>query len=480
MSRRNRRHWGDRPPAPEGGRAHAAQQAVERIYHSAHGGRPDFTRFDRRPPRWQRWAVAGMLIALAAAALAAWAGFVVFGPGRRGNETLTVTIDAPPATGIGDAVIYRVTVVNDARVPVAAATLEVRTPEDFLLAAAEPAPDDTRTLRWTLGAIGAGGRAEVALHGHLYGAPTAQTRITATTLYRPGNFNADFEARAEATTVLGASMVTLALEGPPRAVPGEEVTYTVRAMQTGDTPSPPLRVTLDVPRAFVLRETNPKRENDLALSWMVGELAPGAERTITVRGRFTAGAATPFDLRATATITPSGSRTLLLADTTMYTEVLGSAVALVATANDQTAAFPVHAGDALRIRIVARNNGTAPIRQLTARAVFDATSVAEKSILNFNASTDPANGAAVGEQLAPGLRRGTVTWTSAEIPALAELAPGATHTIDIAIPLHTSTTLPGMSARATLTFHAALTVGAVGDTATPFTITTTPIAISVQ
>ncbi|MDO8629910.1 MAG: (d)CMP kinase, partial [Phycisphaerales bacterium] len=361
-----------------------------------------------------------------------------------------------------------------------AASLDVRLPEDFLLADADPQPDDTRGLRWTLGALDRGDHVTITLRGHLYGTPEQPARITATAVYRPGNFNADFETRSEATTILGASPIALTLVGPPRSVPGTDITYTIHAAHTGTTTSPVIRIALDVPRTFVLRESNPKRASEHELAWVLSELTPGAERTITVRGHFTAGAATPYDLRATATITPSGGRALTLSQATTQTEVLGSAVALLTTVNDQTSGFSAHAGDTIRFRIVARNDGAAPIRSLVVRTVFDATSVAEKSILNFGAITDSANGTAVGEQLAPRLRRGTVTWTATEIPTLADVAPGEQRTIDLAIPLHTPTTLPGMSDHGTITFHAALTVGSIADTATPFTITTTPIAITVQ
>lgn len=441
---------------------------------------PDLTRLDRRPPGWRRWAIAGGLVTLAVLAAAAWASLLVFKPysSVRGSD-VAVTITAPPRTTMGDELTYRIRIANDDRVPLARAELEVRPPEGFALIETTPLVDDARGIRWTLGSIAGNSDTIVTIRGRLYGTPSTPAAISAIVLYRPGNFNADFETRADATTVLDASPITLTITGPTQTVPGEQTTYTIAYANDGTLAIPSVRVHLDVPRTFVFASATPVRVNNRELAWELGELGVGSSGAITVRGAFSAGAPEPTTMRVSATIAPNGKRFVLTAQEAQIT-VLGGNVALIATANDQTSGFPARVGDTLRFRIVARNDGAVPLRSLTARAVFDATSAAERSILNFSAITEPAHGTAVGEQLAPGLRRGTIAWTSTEIPALGELAPGAHHVIDLMIPLHTASSLSDIPERGSVTFHAELTVGAIGDTTTPFTVATTPIAITMQ
>ncbi|MDO8425536.1 MAG: hypothetical protein Q7T01_03410 [bacterium] len=457
-----------------------ARETVERLYRDRNGNLRDPRRFDRRPPAWRRWTIGGGLVLLVILAIAAWTSFVVFRPFRpAAGDGIALTIAAPPIAAIGSDVSYRITIANEDRVPIAAATLELQLPPGYLLAAAEPAPDDARETRWTLGTIAGNAQMTIELRGHLYGEPGAAANTAATIVYRPSNFNADFEERADATTVLGTSPLALAMDGPTRTVPNETVTYVVTYEHLGEEPLTDVTLRVDVPRSFALTSVEPTRTNDLELAWVLGALAPGDTGTVKLHGRFQTGSPTPHTIRARASIAPSGTA-LTVASADTVTEVIGGNVMLLATANDQTSSFAAEPGAPLRFRVAVRNDGQEPIRNIAIRAVFDAASVGERSILNYTAMQDAANGDANGEQLAPGLRRGTIVWTAEHIPALVQLAPGAQATLDFTIPVHTATSLPGFPQRGSVQFHTAATIGATGALEKPYTVTTDPMTIEIQ
>lgn len=439
------------------------EEAVSRIYRDNDGKLPDFTRLDRRPPTWRRWAVGGGLLLLALLAVAAWASFLIFKPYTTvSGGNVAVRIDAPPTATIGQEIAYRITVANDDRVPLAQAAVELRLPEDFAVTAADPPPDDARGFRWTLGTIPANSKRAVELRGRLYGTPNQEVRIEATAVYRPANFNADFQSPATATTVLGVSPITLTIDGPTEAVPGESVTYTLAYEHTGELAVPETAITLEVPRTFVLTTAAPERSRTDELLWNLGALQPKAKGTITVTGTFRSGAKEPHRLRAIAAMEPVPGHRLALSQPEHVTAVLGGDAVITATVNDQTNGMDAPPGSALRFRIAVRNDGELELRSLTMWAILEATSVAERSILNFGAIQDPANGITVGEQLAPGLRRGTITWTSKEIPALAALPPGEQRQFDFTIPIHNAETLPGFPATGRIQFVAMVGIGATG------------------
>ncbi|MBI2483328.1 hypothetical protein HYV74_04115 [Candidatus Uhrbacteria bacterium] len=441
------------------------RENVERIYRDADGNLPDFTRLDRRPPTWRRWAIAGSLVALAMLAVAAWTSFLLFKPYAvsSGSDVL-LTIDAPSAVGFGEETTYRVTLTNNDRVPLASSSIELRLPGDFRMITALPTPDDTHTLRWTLGTIPDHGHKTIEVRGQIFGAPANSVVIDALAIYRPANFNADFQTTASASTVLGASPIALSIEGPTEILPRSPVTYTLTYEHLGERILPPMQVTVDAPRTFVLTSAKPERARKDLLQWSLGELPPNAKGTIILTGNFTDGGRDPITLRATALLKTTNDHSIALASTETSTMVVGGDVAVVATANDQATALDVHAGDTLRFRSTIRNDGTKPLQGVTVHAILEAPAIGDRSILNFNHITDTANGIAIGEQLGAGRRRGTITWTATEIPALTTIPPGEQRQIDFVLPLHTTESLPGFPTKGTITFRTTVDIATTGTT----------------
>jgi len=454
-------------------------EAVERIYRDDRGHLPDFSRLDRRPATWHRWVIGGGLITLALLAVAAWGSFLVFKPYTSSGGNVAVTVDAPKTVAFGEEFTYRITVANDDRVPLATAALEVRLPDDFAVTTADPAPDDARGFRWTIGTIPAAERRSFDIRGRLYSAPDAPARLEAIAVYRPANFNAEFQSDADATTTLSASPVALTLSGPDHAVPNASVTYTIAYEHTGTLTTPPATIALDVPRSFVFASATPERSRGDTLLWNIGALAPQAKGQITIVGSFTVGQKEPIIVSATIAIEPAPGKRTVIQTSEVQTPVLGGDIVLIATANDQTAGFAVAPGDAIRLRIAVRNDGRESLERVRVHAVLDATAVAERSIINFSGMTDAANGTAIGEQLAPGLRRGTITWTEREIPELAALAPGAQRQIDLTLPLHTAASLPGFPGQSRVTITAAVDVAKTGAVEEPRRATAAPIELTI-
>ena len=380
---------------------------------------------------------------------------------------------------LGEEFAYRITVANADRIPLATASLDVRLPSDFTVTTADPTPDDARGFRWTIGTIRAEETRTFTIRGRLYGKPESSARIETVAVYRPANFNADFQTTASATTTLDSSPVELTLTGPENAVPNASVTYTIAYAYAGTLTTPPAIIALDVPRTFVFASATPERTSSDALLWRIATLEPGAKGTIAVTGSFTAGQREPVAIRASVAIEPAPDRRVELHAQEVQTPVLGGDAILIATVNDQTSGFSVAPGDTLRFRLTLRNDGKDDLRDLRVHAIFEATAVTERSILNFSAMTDPANGTAIGEQLAPGLRRGTITWMPKDAPELAALTPGTMRQLDVAIPLHTAASLPGFPAQGRITFTGAMDIGSTGAIAKPRRITTAPITLQV-
>lgn len=435
----------------------ARLQVVERVYRDDRGALPDFSRFDRRSPTWRRWAIGGGLVALAILAVAAWASFLVFKPyAVTSGGNVVVTIDAPTTVIIGGEISYRIRITNDDRIPVASLALELKLPPNFAMISSDPVPDEGRELRWTIGALPARESEEIEIRGRLYGAPKTEARVEALAIYRPANFNADFQVISSAVTTFDPSPLTIGVTGPSDVLPGEQVAYLIEYTNTGSRATSPAKLVLEVPRSFVLTSATPERIRKDELLWNLGEIAPQAKGTITVLGTFGNDARDAMNIRAMVVIEPEVGQRLTQAEATAITKVLAGDVSLVATVNDQSGAITATPGMSLQFRVALRNTGTAELRGITVAANIEATAVNERSIFDFNALVDVANGIVVGQQKTPGMRVGTITWTAKEVPGLAALKPGDQIIIPFSLPIRSGDGVPA-DARATFTTSAQIT-----------------------
>jgi uncharacterized repeat protein (TIGR01451 family) len=144
--------------------------------------------------------------------------------------------------------------------------------------------------------------------------PTGLTATTVTT--RPNrvitsatpNPNNDFGLRTGGGTIAQAPGVTIVKRGPASVRRGDRFTYTVRVRNTSRAVARNVRVTdpvpgdltlVSVPRGATLRNG--------VVTWTLGDLAPGASRTLSMRVRVNP-TSTVRSVRNTATVTATGLR----------------------------------------------------------------------------------------------------------------------------------------------------------------------------
>jgi hypothetical protein len=453
------------------------QSPVERLYREQHRVPNRLTRA-RQP--WKRRLIGGGLVLLALIAAAAWAGLLLFRPlSAPTSGDMTLLIDAPPAAPIGADLTYTITMINDDRVPLARTALEVRLPPHFTLIEAEPLPDDTRGLQWTIGTIPARGKQTVTIRGQLFGEPGTAANIEAIALYRPANFNADFEQVARTTTTLGASPFLLTVTGPKQSIPGDPVLYTITYRATESVTLPPGSILLELPRSFHVTETTPERSRDDALEWQIGELTDNTQGTITIRGQYTQGSRNPIPAMTSLRIAPIDRAPITIASHQIGTEVLGGDARLFTTVNDQTSNFAAPPGSDLRARLTLRNDGNDALEGINAQIFLDATSVTEQSILRTSAAD--LNGATLSEeQLAAGFRRIALTWTPESAPELQRLDPGAQAQLNITIPIHTAETLAGFPSAGQVIIEGAITIDKTGALKRLRRVSTDAISIEIK
>ncbi|HEU5115084.1 MAG TPA: hypothetical protein VFT74_00255, partial [Isosphaeraceae bacterium] len=178
---------------------------------------------------------------------------------------------------------------------------------------------------------------------------------------RGGN---DLEAHSrKPTTRIVASEISVNLEGPRAQYLNQPMTYRAHVKNTGDGPAPDASLRIDVDdmcRIVSVSKTDPKgvtpAESGNTLSWNLGDLEPGGERTVS----FTVTTRGTQDLKheavATSACAAGGDRAEMGTDRETIATNIITLPALVLEMVDET--DPVKVGDQEQYRIVVRNQGT--------------------------------------------------------------------------------------------------------------------------
>ncbi|MEK7189456.1 MAG: hypothetical protein AAB666_00550 [Patescibacteria group bacterium] len=377
----------------------------------------------------------GLLFFFAFLAGVSWAGFFVFGSGQKFSEDkIEIKINGPEEAQSGENVTYRLVIRNRQRTPLANTSLEVRYPDNFQIASVNPTSDDKESRRWDFGAINEDEEKTIEISGALFGAPPMDLTLRTFLSYRPANFNADFQKVSNFITHLASVPVEVSITGPDAVGPGEEAIYAVSVLNKAEEPMKNLELSLKLPTNLKINSFEPAPTQGQTV-WKLAELAPQASSTIKIKSIFTAGATEAAPTLSAILNLRADGQLFQQASAEKITNLTQSALSLTMAANGSVEKQSVNFGDKISFLISFENSGTVSLKNLTLRAMLDIPYDSAKSILNWTALEDKANGAVQGEQRSATVRRGIITWTKAQIPALAELKPKAKGTVEFVIPI---------------------------------------------
>lgn len=377
----------------------------------------------------------GLLFFFAFLAGVSWAGFFVFGNGQKFSEDkIEIKINGPEEARSGEDIIYRLVIRNRQRTPLANTSLEVRYPDNFKLVTVNPASDDKENRRWDFGAIGEDEEKTVEITGRLFGAPPTDLTLRVFLSYRPANFNADFQKVGNFITRLLPLPVELSIIGPDTVGPGEEANYIINVLNTDVEPIKNLELSVKLPVNLKINSLMPAPTQGQTV-WKLAELAPQASSTVKIKSVFTAGMTEAAPVLSAILNLRADGQLFQQASAEKITNLTQSALTLTMAANGSVEKQSVNFGDKISFLISFENSGTVSLKNLTLRAVLDIPYDSAKSILNWTALEDKANGAVQGEQRSTTVRRGIITWNKTQIPALAELKPKAKGVVEFIIPI---------------------------------------------
>lgn len=368
----------------------------------------------------------GLLIFFATLSAISWAGFFLFAPSnlKFSGEGVLVTAEGPDKVKSGEKVSYVIRWKNDENIPLGTANLRLRLPKEFAVRETRPAAQDGT---WAIGSVAPGRSGEITVDGVFSAAVGTSLDLQAILTYKPGDFNSEFQKVATSGILVNDSVLTVKSEGPAKALPGDQVTFTLTYANASDAPFNRLRLRVEYPPDFIADTAQPAAMNSEKTEWEIAAVEPGKNGTVAITGTFASGARGSRELTATIGFLDQADRWLEQSRSTLATNIvegnLVTALILNGSANDQTANF----GDTLRYSVTYKNTGQAVLGDVAFTVnIQSEPTVTNQPLVVWNDLKDKQEGVRDGDR---------VTWNKKQVTSLEKILAGQEGVIDFELPL---------------------------------------------
>jgi hypothetical protein len=216
---------------------------------------------------------------LASSAVAAWLFFS--GKSVISNDNIDMQISGPVSVPGGEELNLQVEIVNRNPVPLILADLIVEYPEGTK-SPSNVGTDMPRT-RETIGTIAPGASVKKTIRGVLFGVEGTQKKVAISLEYQIEDSNALFKKDHDYNVLLSSAPVAIKVDALKEITPGQEITLTAHIISNSSKVLSNMLVSVDYPFGFVPTVTDPKPAYN-ANVWNLGDLTPGSERVITIKG----------------------------------------------------------------------------------------------------------------------------------------------------------------------------------------------------
>ncbi len=387
--------------------------------------------------------------------------YFVFGAGNlvAAPENIDILVRGPSTIQGGQAAELQIVVTNRNNATLELADLIVtypkgtRSPADFTT--------DLPQQRVSLGAIEPGGRRQGTVSAVFLGSENASLTAHVELEYRTVNSSAIYAAQSDYMFALASAPVSIAIEANDEAVAGQPLLLTATVRANADTLVKDVVLEASYPFGFKFDYSEPETKN--GVFWELGDLRPGEERIIRVRGILEGQESDErlFTLRAgTRRNKDSKAIDYLVAESTHRLAIakpfIGLGIAVNKETGDNAAVSKV--GETVNVTVSYVNNLGTPISNavIVARLTglkLDDTSI--RTIDGFYRSSDR-----------------TVLWDKTTTRGvLSDLAPGARGTLNFSFEMpNEEVALELREAQVDIAIHAA--GKRVGDAGVPETLQT--------
>ena len=211
-------------------------------------------------------------------------GFAIYmflgGGNTVSNENIDISILGNAFTAGGEELPLQIEIINKNNSPLELADLLVEYPKGSSVDLSQ----DAERLRSSLGTIPAGGVRNENVKVVLFGEQGSIKPLKISLEYRIQGSNAIFVKEKPYEVSISSAPINLSIEAPTEASPNQDVVLNVKSILNATKAASKILVKLDYPVGFqfVSAKPSPSFGDNV---WSLGDLAPGAERDISVVGK---------------------------------------------------------------------------------------------------------------------------------------------------------------------------------------------------
>ncbi len=442
---------------------------LKKIYVEKDGRMPNLSHMQKQSSSRSTRFLLKLVLFLLLISVVAWGGFLLWTQTLFENtDELQVSFEGPDTVKAGEIVYYTIAYENIARTSLENLTLTLHLPDTFIITQTSPEP--TEGERWNLVDMTPQSDGKIMIGGIFRSDVESTQTLQALITYRPGNTHADFQTLENKKVAVDSSVLEIAIEGPRKALTGDEVTYTIALQNTGDTLTENVAATLLIPEGFEITSAEPAQEispEGDPLSpplWKFSELPSKESQTITLKGQFISTAEGTQTLTAQALFLKEDDTTTIQQSQEITTEVVNGALVFHLILNGSAESQTTTLGKNLRGSIDFENTGSETLEGLSFILTLDVPNGTTPIVWN---EADLGGGEKEGA---------IITWSKESLEELEELSGGEKGVIDFTFPLAETMDLKNQSDVFTLTLAAS--VEKSGDLTENRTIQTSPITIT--
>ncbi len=201
------------------------------------------------------------------------------------SGNIDISISGPPQIEGGTLTELQIIVANKNKVSLELADLIItypdgtRSPTDFAT--------DLPSQRIPLGSIEAGGTRQGIVPAVLAGHEGEHSNIKVELEYRIQGSSAIFVTSSDYNVVFSSSPLSLAVEGNNETISGQPVEITISVSSNANAPVKDVLLSAQYPFGFKFSSASPAPSASQSAQsgfWLIGDLAPGKKRTVTIRG----------------------------------------------------------------------------------------------------------------------------------------------------------------------------------------------------
>ncbi len=356
--------------------------------------------------------IASALFFVVAAGYATY--FFTFSPNQVSCANIQILQSGQTGVPSGKEFVMNITVNNRNPVEIRDAELTVDFPPGARGAGGAPLPP----VRKLLGTIASGQGVRSTERAVLFGRENDELEIITTVSFSIRDSNARFECSQPRRVVISTAPVTVAVDGLQEISPEQELELRVTVSSNSEEVVPNMRLTVDYPFGYRPRAADPEPSAGDSV-WDLGDILPGTERTIIIRGtlssigdgqrdlRFSIGERDPNDAGRIATVLQTVEHSVL---------ITRPFLALDLAINDiNTSEISARLGETLRGRLTWRNDTEHVLFNVEIETALPGVLVSPATVRvpqGFYRSVD-----------------NTLLWTSQTHPDLESIQPGQSGTL---------------------------------------------------